>query len=275
MVNIIFKSRVAQWEQNAPQPKKPIKVLLVKDHFVANNDLLFTIFFRASFKMMCIEGRVALASFTVFAILALYQVRILYGDYYSFVYCVATLGSAFACVLVLPYNGIVKRSAFLGTIFGGSFALLFVAGSPWTTFFVYTTFLAFFHFSEYLMTAMYNSDRLSLDSFLLNHSFEYKAAAVASWVEFGVEAYFFPSLKSFGFLSFIGLAMVICGEVSRKLAMITAKSNFSHIVQSHKKDGHILVTAGIYSISRHPAYMGWFVWSIGMLSLLFSLPFSL
>ena len=214
--------------------------------------------------MLCIEGRVALASFTVFAILALYQVRILYGDYWSYIYCVSTYGSASLCVLFLPYNGIVKRSAFLGTIFGGSAVLLYVTAAPWNTFLMYTTALSFFHFSEYLMTALYNSDRLSLDSFLLNHSFEYKVAAVASWVEFGIEAYFFPSFKSFGFLSFLGLCMVIIGEVFRKLAMITAKSNFSHIVQSHKNDGHVLVTCGIYSISRHPAYMGWFIWSIGM-----------
>ena len=218
---------------------------------------------------MCIEGRVALASFTVFAILALYQVRILYGDYWSYVYCIATFGSASACVLVLPYNGIVKRSAFLGTVFGGSAVLLFVVGAPWNTFLLYTTALSFFHFSEYLMTAMYNSDRLSLDSFLLNHSFEYKVAAVASWIEFGIESFFFPSFKSFGVFSFIGLIMVIIGEISRKLAMITAKSNFSHIVQSHKKDGHVLVTGGIYSISRHPAYMGWFIWSVGMVNVPF------
>ncbi|XP_066916071.1 protein-S-isoprenylcysteine O-methyltransferase-like [Clytia hemisphaerica] len=220
--------------------------------------------------MVCIEGRVASASFTVFAILALYQVRIIYGDYWSYIYCLATFGSAFACVLVLPYNDIVKRSALLGTVFGGSFVLMFIVKSPWNVFFMYFAALSFFHFSEYFMTALYNPHRLSIDSFLLNHSFEYKAAAVASWIEFIIEAYFFPSSKRFGMLSFIGLSMIICGEVFRKLAMITAKSNFSHIVQSHKNDGHLLVTNGIYAISRHPAYVGWFIWSVGTQILLFN-----
>ena len=212
---------------------------------------------------LCIEGRVALASFTVFTILALYQVRIIYGDYWSYVYCIATFGSACACVLVLPYNEIVKRSSFLGTVFGGTFVLWLNVDNPWKVFFLYMMALSFFHFSEYLMTAMYNPHRLSLDSFLLNHSFEYKAAAVASWVEFFIEAFLLPSSKSLYVISSIGLFFVIFGEVLRKLAMITAKSNFSHIVQSKKNDGHVLVTDGIYGYSRHPAYVGWFTWSIG------------
>lgn len=47
--------------------------------------------------------------------------------------------------------------------------------------------LSFFHYSEYLVTAIINPHSLSLDSFLLNHSVEYTLAAVSSWVEFIVE----------------------------------------------------------------------------------------
>lgn len=47
--------------------------------------------------------------------------------------------------------------------------------------------LSFFHYSEYLVTAIINPHSLSLDSFLLNHSVEYTLAAVSSWVEFVVE----------------------------------------------------------------------------------------
>lgn len=47
--------------------------------------------------------------------------------------------------------------------------------------------LSFFHYSEYLVTAIINPRSLSLDSFLLNHSVEYTLAAVSSWVEFTVE----------------------------------------------------------------------------------------
>ena len=46
-------------------------------------------------------------------------------------------------------------------------------------------------------------------------------------------------------------------------AMITAKANFNHVVQSDKKSNHVLVTHGLYGWSRHPSYVGWFYWSIG------------
>lgn len=52
--------------------------------------------------------------------------------------------------------------------------------------------LSFFHYSEYLVTAIINPRSLSLDSFLLNHSVEYTLAAVSSWVEFTVEKLIVP-----------------------------------------------------------------------------------
>ena len=56
---------------------------------------------------------------------------------------------------------------------------------------------------------------------------------------------------------------MIVGEVIRKSSMFTAKTNFNHYVQYVKQRGHQLVTTGIYSLCRHPSYMGWFLWSIG------------
>lgn len=213
--------------------------------------------------MLCIEGRIALASFTVYALLTLYQIRILYGNYWSYTYNIAVFGSAITCMLILPYNNIVKRAALLGTLFGGSLILTILWDLPWCVFFLYTIFLSFFHFSEYIMTALYNPHRLSLDSFLLNHSMEYQIAAVASWVEFLIGAYFFPPFKSIYIFHVIGFVMCVVGEALRKSAMITAKSNFSHIVQSSHNDGHRLVKTGIYAWTRHPSYVGWFIWSIG------------
>ena len=130
----------------------------------------------------------------------------------------------------------------------------------------YLAALAFFHISEYVLTAIFNSHTLSVDSFLINHSLEYGIAAVASWIEFGLEFYFLPEMKSNSFmslLSWIGIVLVIFGETMRKLAMFTAASNFTHIVQYRKRDTHSLVTHGVYSIFRHPSYVGWFYWSIG------------
>ena len=213
--------------------------------------------------MLCIEGRIALASFTVFALLALYQLNIYYGDYWSYKYCLVTFAAAISCTFFMPYNGIIKRAALLGSFFGGSLILLFISNCPWNGFWIYILYLTFFHFSEYMMTAYYNEHRLSLDSFLLNHSVEYQIAALAAFIEFCIEVYFFPSFKCIKIFNFIGLILVTSGELIRKLAMITAGSNFSHIVQDQKNSGHELVTHGIYKFSRHPSYVGWFYWSIG------------
>ena len=167
----------------------------------------------------------------------------------------------------LPHIEVVKRSALLGLVNGIGLLLSFHSSySNWRSLGCYLSALSFFHFSEYIMTALYNADKLAIDSFLLNHSFEYKLAAVTSWIEFLVEFYFFPALKTQFWASLLGLFMVVFGEALRKVAMMTAKSNFTHLVQFTKREGHDLVTSGIYSWCRHPAYVGWFWWSIGKVS---------
>ncbi|XP_065175089.1 protein-S-isoprenylcysteine O-methyltransferase-like [Sycon ciliatum] len=127
----------------------------------------------------------------------------------------------------------------------------------------YIIALSFFHQSEYVTTALFNPHRLSLDSYILNHSREYHIAAVVSWTEYSLESWLAPSLKTYHWLALLGLVLVASGEFLRKAAMFTARSNFSHIVAFRKRSDHELVTHGVYSLSRHPAYMGWFYWSIG------------
>lgn len=74
---------------------------------------------------------------------------------------------------------------------------------------------------------------------------------------------FLSELKQLKWLSFLGLLMVLCGEGLRKAAMLTAGSNFNHIVQNEKAQSHVLVTSGVYAYFRHPSYVGWFYWSTG------------
>lgn len=70
-------------------------------------------------------------------------------------------------------------------------------------------------------------------------------------------------LKQLNWICVVGLIMVLCGDCLRKSAMLTAGSNFNHIVQNEKAHSHVLVTNGVYSFFRHPSYVGWFYWSIG------------
>ncbi|NXT82875.1 ICMT methyltransferase, partial [Zapornia atra] len=161
-----------------------------------------------------------------------------------------------------PCSQIAVRACFLGFAFGCGL-LLSTSRSAWCYFGWYMCSLSLFHYSEYLVTAVNNPRSLSLDSFLLNHSFEYNLAALSSWVEFTLEKLLFPELKQITWLSTVGLLMVIFGDCLRKAAMLTAGSNFNHIVQNEKSDTHTLVTNGVYGWFRHPSYVGWFYWSIG------------
>jgi protein-S-isoprenylcysteine O-methyltransferase len=127
----------------------------------------------------------------------------------------------------------------------------------------YLMCLATFHLSEYLFTALFNYRALRVDSFLLNHSFEYKLAALLSWSEYFVEMLVWPDMKMNSYMCWMGIGLIVFGEICRKLAMYTAGKSFNHLVQDSKADDHTLVTNGIYSIVRHPSYFGWFYWSIG------------
>jgi protein-S-isoprenylcysteine O-methyltransferase len=58
--------------------------------------------------------------------------------------------------------------------------------------------------------------------------------------------------------------MAVMGETVRVLGMITCGENFHHHVQSEKSTDHVLVRHGIYRHLRHPAYTGYFYFSLGL-----------
>lgn len=151
----------------------------------------------------------------------------------------------------------------LGTCFGLSIITILYSSSGWKRFGAYFLFMSTFHYSEYLTIAWANPNTLSTDTFMLNHSIPYVIAATTSWLEFIVEIYFWSSIKENMLVLIIGIMICLGGEFLRKLAIITASTNFNHIVQYHKNEGHILVTHGVYHYMRHPSYAGWFYWSIG------------
>lgn len=155
------------------------------------------------------------------------------------------------------------RASFLGFVFAVGISLIAFAPLNWKSFGMYVVFLSFFHWSEYMAIAWCSPQSLSIDSFILNHSVHYMVAAMASWLEFFVETYYFPGLKAYPIPWIVGSMICVAGEVLRKLAMVTASSNFTHLVQFERKQDHELVRAGIFSVMRHPSYVGWFWWSVG------------
>jgi protein-S-isoprenylcysteine O-methyltransferase len=125
----------------------------------------------------------------------------------------------------------------------------------------YAIGVCIFHWLEFFVTALYNPQVCSSDSYLINHSTGYTAAMLTSWAEFVVRWIWFPHF-TFLSLSLCGLCLLVASQVVRSWAMITAQESFNHMIQTRRKENHILITHGIYRYLRHPSYVGFFYWSM-------------
>lgn len=146
-------------------------------------------------------------------------------------------------------------------------------------FFVST--LSIFHYLEFDMTARYNPPDAKVSSFLLftngrAYNIAHTTAILESLVRFcfatkvGFRWSPVPTTMhatdqdSFWSLSvMVGVCLVLLGQGIRSLAMKQAGTSFNHVVQSSRKEDHVLITSGVYAISRHPAYCGFFWWGLG------------
>ncbi|KAK0255142.1 farnesyl cysteine-carboxyl methyltransferase [Friedmanniomyces endolithicus] len=128
--------------------------------------------------------------------------------------------------------------------------------------------LSIFHFLEYYITARFNLPTVRAASFLLfNNGTAYNAAHTCAALEIIVTRYWFPDFQRVlvypPYSILLGLGIVAIGQVARSTAMAQAGTNFNHTPVQTRKDGHELVTHGIYSWSRHPSYFGFFWWALG------------
>jgi protein-S-isoprenylcysteine O-methyltransferase len=149
---------------------------------------------------------------------------------------------------------------------------------------IYVVTVCTFHLLEFFDTAFYNPTTCSADSFLVNHSTSYTAAAISSWMEFFATRMFvliilnmpgvihLPTIVrrsvrlwiSWSHWSFgCGMVIVVVGQAIRSAAMMTAGESFNHLIQTRRKANHVLITHGIYAYFRHPSYVGFYYWSIG------------
>ena len=122
--------------------------------------------------------------------------------------------------------------------------------------------ILFFHSSEFILAvSTHGKSNVSLNSLLVSK--EYVLAMVFSLVEYFFEVLLFPELKEHLWVSNLGLAMVVMGEIVRKLAIVTAGRSFTHLIKVYHEDNHKLVTNGVYGFVRHPSYCGFLIWSVG------------
>jgi protein-S-isoprenylcysteine O-methyltransferase len=148
---------------------------------------------------------------------------------------------------------------------------------------VYISAMCIFHLMEFFVTTLFNPTVVSSDSFLVNHSKPYTAAALLASTEFWIRFWWFPSSSSMTttatttsvsssiswscgwcwWSTGLGILLVAVSQVIRSAAMIQCGESFNHYIQTSKKDNHALVTNGIYEYLRHPSYVGFYYWSIG------------
>ncbi|KAK4123967.1 ICMT-domain-containing protein [Parathielavia appendiculata] len=173
-------------------------------------------------------------------------------------------------------SGIALRSFCLGITFTvGLLSTLAIvlsgtASALWRLPFLLTA-LSLFHFLEFWTTAAYNTRAAEVSSFLLtsNHP-GWAIANAAALLECAVANLLWPGtrwvpLRGLGpYLTAAGLATVAVGQAVRSVAMIHAGQSFNHTVQYRRRSGHVLVTTGVYSYVRHPSYVGFFWWALGV-----------
>ncbi|XP_073002297.1 probable protein-S-isoprenylcysteine O-methyltransferase isoform X2 [Typha latifolia] len=122
--------------------------------------------------------------------------------------------------------------------------------------------IVFFHASEYaLVVAFHGRPNISFNSLLITR--QYVIAMTCALLEYVMEILFFPKLKEYWWVSNVGLAMILIGEILRKSAVITAGRAFTHTIRVYYEDHHQLITHGIYRFMRHPGYCGFFIWAVG------------
>jgi protein-S-isoprenylcysteine O-methyltransferase len=178
--------------------------------------------------------------------------------------------------------GISLRSFLLGCVFSLSLSLAVQLSYNeiylWRLPFFFAA-LSLFHYLEFDMTSRYNPGDAKVDSFLLSangrgYNAAHGLAAVevlgrgawrGGWLGDGLGwfgGWSLPTLSN-RYTVGVGFLLLFIGQAARSLAMARAGSSFNHLVQSTKRDDHVLVTKGIYAFSRHPSYFGFFWWGLG------------
>ena len=90
--------------------------------------------------------------------------------------------------------------------------------------------VVFFHGSEYLLAiGIHGKSNVTLKSLLVSK--HYVLAMLLSLLEYFLEILLFPGLKEFWWMSNLGLALVLIGELVRKMAIITAGRAFTHLIK--------------------------------------------
>ena len=172
-------------------------------------------------------------------------------------------------IIILIFASYPERNHYLiglslSIIFSFSFSMIFFTNSIYYPLYLYFITLCIYHYTEFFSVLLYHFKKLSCEYFLIDQSLSWIIATFVSFIETILETYYFNKYKKIKIFFIIGLIMTIIGQIFRIGGIYTGKKNFTHKISYEKKKEHKLVTNGVFSLSRHPSYFGFYLWSIGI-----------
>lgn len=171
-----------------------------------------------------------------------------------------------------PLPEIALTAAALGGCFSGCVCLLLF--SKYARLSVYLISVCVYFMLEFIQTARYQPSKVTSKLFLIygrNGNREFLIVQLVSiWEHLLMRSRFTPHKVTDSLLWLIvGLTTAISGQVLRSTAMGTCGESFSHIIETSpenqsKKMHPGLVTTGVYAFTRHPSYLGFWLFVVGL-----------
>ena len=188
---------------------------------------------------------------------------------YLFYFLLQILFFLFLSIIILIFTSYPERNHYLiglclSSIFSFSFSMIFFTDNIYYPLYLYFITLCIYHYTEFFSVLLYHFEKLNCEYFLIDQSISWIIATIVSFAETILETHYFNKYKKIKFFFIIGLIMTIIGQIFRIAGIFTGKKNFTHRISYEKEKEHKLVTHGIFSISRHPSYFGFYLWSVGI-----------
>ena len=172
-------------------------------------------------------------------------------------------------IIILIFASYPERNHYLiglslSVIFSFSFSMIFFTNSIYYPLYLYFITLCIYHYTEFFSVLLYHFKKLNCEYFLIDQSLSWIIATFVSFIETILETYYFNKYKKIKIFFIIGLIMTIIGQIFRIGGIYTGKKNFTHKISYEKKKEHKLVKNGVFALTRHPSYFGFYLWSIGI-----------
>ena len=192
----------------------------------------------------------------------------LFNNHIYFFLINLTLFLLISLIIFLFSSSPEKKQNLIGVslciIFSFSISMTFFTSSKYYPLYIYFITLCIYHYTEYFSVLLYHFEKLNYEYFLIDQSIGWVIATLVSFLETFLGIYYFDKYKKIKIFFIIGFIMMVFGQFMRIGALYTGKKNFTHRIQFDKVEGHKLITHGVFAISRHPSYFGFYLWSLGI-----------